>query len=311
MSKLITFFRTLVNSFLPKYYADVYKAKFSFSFKYFLVFHILIALITTVTVLIPVVNFNPESYLDEVVEQIPKNLKFELTDGVLSLNRPLPYSIPIPEGDDGSYGKRNVENVVTFVKDEDFKGVAEFNNFKSMIVVTETAVYAMKATKSNEVRAYAFPIQDESIVLSTDDVPRIQSLILTHPIVAQKWYIPLIGAAVFILVYVGALAWHLLTLVFFSILSWLILKLVKSSAEGLEMGFSKTFQFGMHLTTGLWIIDYVLTFVGLSISGIPYLLAFMASMVMVSITAGKELKMIAVAPSSSILHLETGKGSSK
>ncbi len=293
MSRILTFWRTLARSFIPAYYADIYLAKFSFSFKYFLVFHVLIAVLTAITISVSVASFDLNGLVNQTAETVPKDFQVSLRQGKLSINRTLPFRVALPqEAAEEMDSDLAIANLVTFTTDTEFTGIADFERYSSIAVVTESALYYMKSTSSGEIRAYPFPDDVEEFSFNSDEVvPKVKEMILTHPIVAQKWYVAIIAILVGILTYSGALAWHLVTLLFFTSVCWLMFKIFKSLAADMQMDFKKVYQFGLHLTTVLWLVDYVTTTaLKISVSGLNYLLVFVILMGAVASTAGQKLK---------------------
>ena len=99
MRKLKTFFRTLVlSSISPAYYNDVVRAPAWFSWQYFIGFQFFSAIIETITFGFALSHINITQIQQNLLAIYPQNLELSLKDGKLSINKPLPYYIPYPEG---------------------------------------------------------------------------------------------------------------------------------------------------------------------------------------------------------------------
>ena len=247
MQVLKTFFRTAVlSSISPQYYNDVVRAPKSFSFKYLLFFH---AVGTVIAVIIMGVGISKAVNLPKIRQEIlsvyPSDLRIELKDGKLLTNKALPYAIPIPKkiSQDLTAETIQYDHIAVFEKDANIKGVQDVRNWNSVIVVTESNFYIRENDRS--IRAYEIP-KATDFSLTRDSVANRLDAVINHPIVAKKWYVPLITIALLPFVFTGELLGSLVMLFIYTIPGWILGKLMFA---GKHLTFGTVFRIGIHTIT--------------------------------------------------------------
>ncbi len=161
MDKLRTFHSTLVKSCTKfEYYKDVVKAPFSFSLKY-------LAFLVFVTTAIQILSISANSAL--LLPQLPslfsnlntkldsafeKDLVITLKKGVVSINKPTPYTIDFPD----FTSALGLDHAVTFDPDAQINDFISLNTF---VLVTDTEIAYREYASSTASRYTVLPISPE------------------------------------------------------------------------------------------------------------------------------------------------------
>lgn len=276
MQKLRTFFRTLLLSCTsPEYYADILKAKFSFSLSYLIFFTLLLSLVTTAKVVIPLAVFDVRETITSLQQDIPRGVILTLDEGRLSINQPLPYKIAIP-------GEKEIDTdlqyVVVFESDENVQGMSDVVAQNSLAVVTQTALYFRKDDAQGKYETYYFGDSKESGSLSSEQVNQLIDQVKNHPFIAKKLYIPVIG--IFLLLFItffsvigaliGAAVYGVAVLIMSRLLATQIM-------AGQLLSYSKAVQVTIHSSTLLILLQTLLNTLvpGHPFQGILYFVAFL------------------------------------
>jgi hypothetical protein len=284
MNSLTTFFRTLVKSFTsPGYYADILKAKFGFSLKYFVLFNFLTALFTTAVIMIPVSRFDVQDTVNQVVNLFPSDLKIDVNNGRLSINKRLPYAIPFPQelqDKEHNHDHENYTNLVVFDSDKNVQGIRSFLDYETAVLVTETTIYAKKNQKTGEVQAYPIPAGEEPFSISSTEIARAKNAFLEMPAIKNKWYVPMIGALLWLLIIPFMTFGRFLTAIIYAILMYFVVTILKGQIlHDQKLSYTKILQVSLHtlsVVIGLAYLTGVLKYFGLvfQLSGWSYLIAY-------------------------------------
>jgi len=147
VGRIKAFFYCLKRTFTsPDYYADILKAPFSFSLKFFYGFFFLYALIltsfVTVRYLLPLgdlLKFLP----DKLVEMYPSELEVTIKDGEVSTNVAEPYAIPLSRFEkildelDKSVLGESVEKVENLVVIDTRGKIDDFSRYRTYVLLTK------------------------------------------------------------------------------------------------------------------------------------------------------------------------------
>jgi hypothetical protein len=280
MQKISTFIRTFVRSVTSlSYYADVLRASFSFSFLYFVVFNVIAALVTAIKIAVPVSMFDLPQAANQLIAIYPQDLVVNINKGHLSINKPLPYAIPVPpqwQSQDKSVDE--VQNLVVFDSDEQVKSVSDFQKYKTFALVTETAVYS-EGNSDGQIKVSPISQEVNGAHFSRTEINQLRDSFFNHRVIKNKLYAPLIGLAVFIMCIPLFIGWHFWTVVMYSILVYIIVIVAKKTIlHDREVSFGKIVQVGLHTITPLIVIGYIADALhfGSLWHGLAYLIAYLA-----------------------------------
>jgi len=274
MQKIKTFLLTFIKSISqPAYYQDIFKANFSFSIKYLLVFNLILASILAVRVLVPVYNFDVNEAVDLVSQIYPQDLEISGVDGEITINQPLPYQVPIPSQVWEELGDNEIDqeipfNIVTFTSDDEFKGIGKFDQYQSIAVVTESSLYFIEDIDSGEIRAYPISEFEEDFVIDAQMVEQGKQAFLDFPFIKNKAYIYWIAGLVLILLYPMMLILRFWTLLIYSGFVWIATTIFMKKKK---LEYTKILQIGIHSLTLVILADWILDITGIfDLSGVWY-----------------------------------------
>lgn len=282
MQALQTFFRTLINSAIsPAYYNDVVRAPASFSWKYFLAFNFLAALLFGVVVGIPLALLNVSGLIEQTATVYPSDLEITGDQQGLSINQELPYSIPLPmtweeNMDQQTESEEDVNipaNLVTFVSEEEAtEGARIVSVHDSFAVITPNTVYVREDEDGSEIRAYPMPQFDQPFTIDRQLVNDWVNKIADNPFFKQRLYAPLIAVFIVLFSYPFILIWKTVTLAFYSLIVWAITSITMKDKQ---LGFGKIFQIGQHSMTLITILAVIVNIVTLfTLGGVFFMIAF-------------------------------------
>ena len=286
MQKLRTFFLTLFKSVTqPAYYNDVLVAPSSFSWKYFLFFHLLLTFVVIVRFMMPLAAFDVNSAISEAFSVYPQDLEVLIANEEVTINKPLPYVVPFPAQmfDGGEketpFDEEQEINLVTFVEEGAITSIQEFYGYNSVAVVTPTTMYFLKDTDTGEVRSYPIPATEQPVNIDAALLNDFKTKIVEAPIVKQKLYVPLIGVFALIFFYPGIVLWKVLTLAIYSVVIYFVAAIFMRSKN---LTFGEIFQMGLHAITAVvlatLIADLALQF---QIGGWWYFLLYFVCMLVI------------------------------
>jgi hypothetical protein len=273
MNKLRTFFRTLFKSLTsPQYYTDVLRAKFSFSLTYFFVLQLFLAGLTTLRILVPVTVFDVPKLANEAVKLYPADLVITAKEGHISINKPLPYAIPLQSEEEmkrkaavdpyNQGEKAPPANLVVFDSDKNIHGIKDVLDRDAFAVVTETSFYSLRSTSGSEVRSYPIP-ENLNGTLSVDVVDQLKAKFLNHPVIANKLYVPIIGLFLLILVWPAMIVFRLLTAAVYAVVTFFILQFLPGIWKPLgKLSYQKVLQVSLHSLTLPIVAAYIINWLG-------------------------------------------------
>ncbi|MFH1561531.1 MAG: DUF1189 family protein [Patescibacteria group bacterium] len=252
MKKTKTFFRTLLKSCTSiEYYNDVVNAPSSFSWKYFLAFSLFSLLLGLIPVLLGLLRFDPAQLADKITNVFPQDLEITVQNGQLNINQPLPYIVNV------------ADEQIVFTDDQDIVGVKDLQKYQSPLVITESTVYYQ--SESEGLKVYPIPNDPELIVVNPQKINYFKNLVLNHPVVKNRLYLPILGLAILIFAYPFILFDRVFQLLF---LSLLLLVLSKIFFTNKKLNFAKLVQINIHAMSPIVLINWILPLViGAGISG--------------------------------------------
>ena len=225
----------------PAFYRELFGKRFSFSLKYFYSLVVVVALVLTIVFsieFIPQLHAMLGKFVGSSVELIPPDVTVRIDRGVVSVNQPEPYVVPVP-----SDLKEYFDESIT-----------------SLLVIDTSRPFDVEQFKSYH--AYMWVLKDSFALGSKDDV-RVRSftdatdVVLNKEIVASfaeklkslfKW-IPAI--AVF-----GIFIWALFMFSF--VLAYLLVGAIfvwgVARLRGVRLGYGASYRVGLHAITGALII---------------------------------------------------------
>lgn len=250
MTMVRTFFTTLVRSSTSsRYYHDVVRAPFSFSFKYFIALEALIAFVLACVMSMFAWKFNLKQVIQNAGTVYPADLKLDLHGGKLAINKPLPYTVHMPTSFMDS-GKQQTPLIV-FESDKKIHGINDVTLEQAPIVVTESIMY-VKKVEGSEVRAFPLSSFEGSFSLTKKDIDGMVNRMFMHPFFAQKLYIPLIGSFVFGAGFVFLTVSTMIKILLFSLIIFVIVKIfMKKNA----LSYAKIYQVSLHAMTPFLLIS--------------------------------------------------------
>ena len=273
MNLLRKFFKTAVKSSTsPIYYKDVILAPYSFSLKYFLglLFLFSVALVLKLAVLLAL--FNVPATMNALAAVYPDNLVISVSNGRLSINKPLPYFVPI-----SSNQRSRISNWVVFESDQHLRGVSMIPAYHSYAVVTETSIYVSDPSKNYQITAYPLS-KTQPFTFGPTQIQDIKNMVLTHPLIKTKAYVPIISGFVFLLLFPILCFTRFITLTMYAAITFVITRLFSESLfKGKILPFKKIQQVTLHTITPLILAEYILGFFSLGrvFGGLLYFLIYL------------------------------------
>ncbi len=256
MQALKTFARTFIKSLTSlTYYADVARAPFGFSFKYFTFFSLILTVIIT-GIFSYFISREVPPFIERLVYYgehfYPDDLLITVKDDKLSINRPEPFVVPVPFElltDQPAAIPDSVRvNLFTF---DSSATVTNFDQFDSLVVANSELVMTRSEGNTGEIRV--FPVRDsEDFVIDKNMVTMgVQTLTpLTGYIVP---FLIIIAALITLIVVFTS---KLVTLVFLSLFTFLLGKYL----VGLSLPYKKYLQIGLHSMTLVTLVQLVFFF---------------------------------------------------
>jgi len=262
VKKIKAFFYVAYKSMVsPKYYREIFKTKFDFSIKYYVVLVLIAATITSVgTYLIegPRARRVVTNILSEIETSYPDDLVFTIKGGEWEVNKPLPLIFEFPKTEmevDKRFEKEPLsKNLIVLDKNGTVEDVEKYD---TVILVNEKNVLVRKAGEPD-----VFPLKD--IPDTTLDKTKVLTA-TTNAHNISGWVLPLAfmvpmfaGLMVYYAVFRGAY------LLIVGALLFGVGKIMK-----VEVDFRNAFRTGLHAMTLPILVD-----MGLSIANYKVLVPF-------------------------------------
>jgi hypothetical protein len=247
------------------YYADVAKAKFSFSLKYLYLLMGFTVVISTLPLFIftltalPSLTRNIPQTKQQIAEAFPQDLSMTIVNGELTTSTPQPYAVKLSQITHDPNDNLNLLTIDTTASFDDYDGmktsilmtkkyivIPNSNNRNYRVMKYPTSVIPLEinpTTYKDAVTRFVWPILDRS------------NLIIGGLIIVGILLIPLIS--------MSKVSLTLLGLLFLTLVSLLIFRIQK-----LNYSYKQLFRIGMHAITLSVVVD---TFLSLLNYSIPYL----------------------------------------
>ncbi len=243
-----------------KYYQDLLKTNMSFSMKYFFILTFLASLFVVGVTLIPEIG-KMEAKLNEMLDEVkkiyPDDLIITSKEGKLSINKPEPYIVPIPEFPETlSDGEATYTSEVTYPKNLvvfDSNGtIDDLKNYDTWVLVNSANILVQQ---ENKIEAY--PLNDvpdgEFNKSHVDEIAVLfQRLIKFMP------YFVIFAALIGIMFYYMIM--RLVYLLFVGFLLWLAAKV-----RGIELKYSHFLKIAIHTFTLPLLIELTVNALGVPI----------------------------------------------
>ena len=259
------FFKNIKNSiYNPSYYNSVIANSFSSSLKYFLLFILLLSLLTTIILsftTIPKIKSSIDTIGKEILRYYPDELEVVIKKGKVSTNVQEPYFIKIP----GS----GLENILVINTKVPFS-LENFKDYKTACLLT----------KENLV------CYDENQTIKISPLTNVPDFKLNKSIVSSfltkiqpffKLFYPFLIFVFFIVIFISSL-WRMIYLFFGALLIWLVAKVKK-----VDIGYKKSYQLGLYLMTAPFLINFLIKYV-LKPFGVPLNIPYLFTIVLVITT---------------------------
>ena len=240
------FFKNIQRSiYSPEFYRGLLVKPFSYSFKYFILFSLLIALVATIYLsfsLWPKVSGFLENISPAVLDYFPDELEIVIKDGVASTNVPEPYFLEIPfevpedieiRPDIHGHG---IENLLVIDTRSDEATLEEFKSYNTIMLLNRKTLMHYD--------------EDQVAVQSLAEMPdfELNKGVISSLLTKIVPYFRLVGPFFIIFVFVGYFAFvvvgRMFYLLFAALLIWIIAKVKK-----VNIGYKKAYQLGLHLLT--------------------------------------------------------------
>ena len=253
MKKLATFSHVFWNSISSfTYYHEVVKARFSFSFKYFLMFSFILGTLLTIIIsvtFVPDVNAFLRRFALRAPALYPNDLVITVKDGKLTTNVTEPLRFPVPlellSDTPGVVSDQNQEYLVTIDTNAQ---INDYTKSNSLIFVTREQVVI---PDNDGVGFRVYPIS--SFNDGTIDKATVTRLLDT----LSPWYSFIVPVLIFILWFTLTVLLSMVRLISLGVLT-LILRLPAFFMH-LPLSYSKLFQIGLHALTLPTLIQILMT----------------------------------------------------
>lgn len=270
MNKLKTFFHILIKSHTDiDYYQDVVRASYSFSFKYFLIYYLILALATSLYFNFhdkPNLQNTSSTLIQQAKDNFPQDLSIKLESGILSLQgQDQPFHIEFPPTLDQFQTSTKYQYLATF--DTSSNTAAK----DSLLTLTTQDIIVRQPDGLKQ----TIPLSnlDANLEINNSNLEENAQIALdvTTTLISALPYLLFL----FLITIYPIIA--LLFLAFFSILTNAIAKIL-----GKKLTYKKTFQIGLHTITFAETADFIhhLTTPNLNFPNF-FTLAFLASTLIV------------------------------
>ncbi len=233
------FFKNIKNSIYgPDYYSSVTTKPFSYSFKYYLLFVLLISLVSTIILcfkVIPAVKPILDTVTGEILEYYPDELSITIKGGEASTNVQEPYFIKLPEEWGGEREEVGIENLLAINTKKEFS-IEDFRSYNAVCYLAKKSLTCYDEDRTMQI----IPLSEMPDM--TIDENLISSLAgKIEPFL--KIIYPLIALAIFLGLFI-MLLFRLVYLLIAALLIWIVAKIRKAG-----VGYKKSYQLGIQLMT--------------------------------------------------------------
>src|SRR3989338_18559 len=278
MRKKISFFFTVLKKTLTStsYYRDILAAPFSFSFKFFLVFSVLISLIINIYIFNKFIWAVPnviKVMIPAVTDIYPEEIEIKINKGKISTNVAEPYTI-------------TMANVTQRLNPDAKKSIdTEFGSNKNLLVIDtkgsieDFTAYDTRFLLTSNYLMFARRAAQVEIV----SLKNAQDMVINKSFVEKiiKQFVPILRQVIYfgaIFLFIAMILINILStlvyLIFFALLLWLLAKIINYS-----LAYKKSFQMGLHLS-----VFSMLIFSTIDTLSLPIHFPFLRSLVLLSIS---------------------------
>lgn len=277
MNKLRTFARSFALSCTkPSYYAEIIKAPYKFSVKFFLMVQLVTVLVMALFVTLPLSRFDLSGFLNETKTLYPRDLQVNFENGQLTTNQQLPFTISFPESWRNQIGDE-LQHIIVFTSDDVIQGAIDVINQQSLVVITETSVYAID-DQTGGFEVYPLPKDGEAFSISAADLHQVVDQVVSSPFVARKLYIPILFVLLFLILLPILILVGIIVALLYGFFVWVMTKLFAGMLfAGQSLTYLKAVQVSIHSILLVNILQMLLDLVGRGylLSGWMHLGAFL------------------------------------
>ena len=236
------FFSILINSVIqPKFYRELRKKSFGQGLAYFGGLNLLIGLLVVIRIMIPLTSFDLQRVINQSFMIFPPELVISGDREGIKINQPLPYRIELP-ADWSRTLKKNVSfdgnlsplsktlttdqplTLMTFSTDDQVKGIKDFYEAKTLILLTPTTAYYYD-NADGEVKIAPMPVYETSWQVSSAEMQGAKEKLLNWWLIKDRWYLPIVGGGLLLILWPLLTIWKMWGLVFYAFSAWITVKL--------------------------------------------------------------------------------------
>lgn len=262
MQKTATFLYSLKQTFTSlSYYADVLRAPFSFSLKFFYMFFFVYSLVFTTFITIKyflplndLISFLPK----KLVEVYPRELEITIKDGHVSTNVSEPYRIPLEDIENmlNELHKRvlgqSTETIEYLLVIDTKSKIEDFLKYQTYILLTKNHLSYINPNGNIETISLA---KIDDFTINQGVVRNVVNLITPF----LKFVVPMLVVATFFFFLIFYPLTKLFYLLFYALVLLVIGKIVR-----FPLPYKKSFQLGLHLIVVSTALFSIADFVGFS-----------------------------------------------
>lgn len=277
----VSFFRS---SFDPGYYREVLVERSTFTLTYFLVLQLILSIVASAHILIPLFKFDFSRLQAGVEQVVPAGIEVQFASGRLTVNQALPFAIPFPRKW-SEYGVHALPtNIVTFIPEEELLSMRDVLAYDSVVVVGPTEAYAISSDTPPEMRVIAYPTEGQHFAVTSDHVIEAVHRFVSHPFIASKWYLWLVGWIVAAVVWPILIFWRLLVVVVLAFLATLALGFIKPTWR---LRFGQMVRVTIHALTVVWVVSQAVSLVSpLRLHGIWFFMVYVGFLLVIGAAGG-------------------------
>jgi len=289
MESLKTFFYSFTRSlFEPKYYNDVAKAKFWFSFKYLMCLLFILVFIKTFS--LGGLYLKNRPYVQPGVNKLvayaenfyPRGFELTIRNGQLSTNVNEPYIFNLEKNE----WQTNQRHLLII----DTKGSIEnYPSYNTYVLATKNAVVYPSESTSNRIEqmsVFYFRDLKQNFILNKKIYDNFLNIARPYTYRVLFFIDYIVLALLFLFLVFGSLFWTggtMFGLLFLTLLVWIINQIFKK-----RYSYGFLFKMGMHAVTWPILINEVVKYLNFSLPGL-YALIFLIWMLVILFSTKKEV----------------------
>lgn len=251
------FFKNIIKSaYSPDYYNELSQKPFSYSFKYFAVFALLVALImgsAMTVVFVPKLNNFLDKILSNTFSAFPQGFEVNIKNGQASANVQQPYFIKMPEAvkliDDPELNlAKKTENMIVIDTENKFD-LEKYSSYKTLSVLNKDTFSFIDKNGSVSVNSLKdspdFTINKEQVLSNIEQIKPFFKFLYPFGFIALFIFSLFVVFSTLIYMFFGAL---------FVMLAGII--------KGVKIKYWKAYQLGLHLITAVIVLEAISFVVG-------------------------------------------------